>query len=189
MRYIREYAATGVTAAALGAVTLCGPASPTMAGEAGDGVAQSAEAATAYRYKNWVGGKCVNAWSNTSVVTLHNCSYYMPRWYVRDKYRKNGSWWFQLSNAATGKCLGVSGGSTASGVPLATGRCNGRGDASQFWRFKHLNSAKTRSLMINMKSKMCVGTRGSSGATGTRVIQGRCYTGSGTTQIWRIQTG
>jgi hypothetical protein len=83
-----------------------------------------------------------------------------------------------------GQCLGVAGASTANGHALAVGNCTSTRDHSQLWRASFTNRAHTRYTLVNAHSGKCAGTVGSKATMNTKVIQGTCYTGSGTSQIW-----
>jgi hypothetical protein len=93
---------------------------------------------------------------------------------------------WQVKNRQTNNCLGVTGGSTASGARLVVGPCQPTSDHSQLWAWKDIGVCCTYAL-FNAKSGHCIGTQGSSLAGGTPVLQGTCsWTDSQSWLMWAL---
>jgi hypothetical protein len=82
---------------------------------------------------------------------------------------------FALVNANSGRCLDVTGGSTADGVPVQQFGCHGGDD--QAWRME-------KGRIINVHSGKCLDVPGGSTADHARIQQFACN--NGTNQNWQI---
>ncbi|MEU1706665.1 RICIN domain-containing protein [Streptomyces sp. NPDC005706] len=141
-----------------------------------------AEAASAFRHKNYRSGYCLGMHSSQSTVNLMDCG---ARTYWKSYAATNvgGVKYVKLRSPLNGKCLGVAGSSTAGGAALAWGGCTSTRDHSQLWRVHYIRGSIY--LIVNAKSRKCVGTRGNSTAKGTPVVQGTCNSTTGSTQLWK----
>lgn len=147
--------------------------------------AGNAQAIDFYRINNQIHqGVCIGLQQSTGpgvVVGPCNPSSFSQQWFdkagsVRLQWQP-GYWYeyWQMANRATNTCLGVHNGSQASGERLVVGPCQPLSDHSQLWAWTDdmPGSFGTYSL-VNGHSGLCVGTRGSSLAGGTPVLQGTC---------------
>lgn len=102
-----------------------------------------------------------------------------------------GTWFgYQFENGAN-QCLGVTGGSTASGARVVQGPCGAVSDHSQIWRPAqhvqpmivgyHTDPGPGPYWLVNGHSGLCLGVT----TGGTTAIQGTCNTSS-VTQAWVI---
>ena len=98
----------------------------------------------------------------------------------------NGSeaqWWirtlvpggYELFSRATGKCVGVAGGSTAQGAYVVEWDCNGSTDQRWSWRSTGATVGGWPVYhLVNVKSGRCLGISGGSTAQGALAVQWTC---------------
>lgn len=89
---------------------------------------------------------------------------------------------YVLRSAASGKCLEVAGGSTASGALLTAASC-ATGATRQQWR---LEAQGTAVRMVNVATGRCVDVPGATSTSGTQLQQWGCA-GAQTNQAWTVQ--
>ncbi|MFK4064494.1 RICIN domain-containing protein [Streptomyces sp. NPDC029674] len=174
-----RYAVMGVIAAALGAATLIGPASPTMAsarsGDGSDRTAAGAEQTArdgVWYFKAKHSGKC---------LTVHGAS--TGRGAAVDQYtclnRANQRWRVMYTdqwgiayviNEHSGKCLDVQGGSKASGAKIIQWDCNSRNNQ----RFHVRNLSGHVALKPKHIATKCLDVPGASQANNKQLVLWKC---------------
>jgi hypothetical protein len=79
-------------------------------------------------------------------------------------------------------CVDVPGGSTSTGTPLQLFHCHGTDSqgAIQLWRFDRVGGTNDRPIyqIVNLRSRLCLEVANTTGAPGTRIVQGSCILGS-----------
>lgn len=119
----------------------------------------------------------------SSKVTLYDC-YQSTTWLSTNATTVGGYVYYQMKDEL-GRCLGVSGSSTAAGAALAVGKCTGTSDHSQLWRGSFLSGSSTKYTIVNAHSGKCAGTKNKGITANTAIVQGACTTDSSSTQIWQ----
>jgi hypothetical protein len=104
------------------------------------------------------------------------------------RLQSNGTNHFMIVNGRSGRCLGVSGASTANGAPVGQFTCNGSLGAAdnQSWRFTQ--NVPGHFFIVNGKSGRCLGVNGNSTASGAALAQFTCNgaAGGNDNQSWRL---
>ncbi|MGW7411755.1 RICIN domain-containing protein [Streptomyces sp. NPDC054863] len=180
MRYTRKHAATGVTAAALGAVTLLGPAGPTMAStqpgsasvpataEAG----QAARAGAVWYFKAKHSGKCLTVHgagtAKGAAVDQYTCQNRAnQRWRVVYTNQWGVAY---VINERSGKCLDVAGGSKANGAKIIQWDCNSRNNQ----QFHVRNLSGHVALKPKHIATKCLDVPGASKANNKQLVLWKC---------------
>jgi uncharacterized membrane protein len=87
-----------------------------------------------------------------------------------------------LRNGLTGKCLGISAGSTANGANAMQWTCAGQLNSDQTWQFREVGSGYYR--IRNSFTGKCLGIDRAGTANGALAIQANC-SGTLNNQAWR----
>lgn len=86
-----------------------------------------------------------------------------------------------LRNGLTGKCLGISAGSTANGANAMQWTCAGQLNSDQTWQFRHVSAGFYQ--IRNLYTGKCLGIDRAGTANGALAIQATC-SGTLNNQAW-----
>ncbi|MFF5173658.1 RICIN domain-containing protein [Micromonospora sp. NPDC000089] len=112
---------------------------------------------------NSANGTAIHQWS------INNTE---PQWWNR---AVTGDGAYELFSRPTGKCVGVSGGSTAAGAHVIEWDCNGNLDQRWYWRSTGAwQDGWPAYNLVNEKSGLCLGISGGSRAQGAIAVQWSC---------------
>ncbi|WP_410812856.1 RICIN domain-containing protein [Micromonospora sp. 067-2] len=95
-----------------------------------------------------------------------------PQWWVRVISPAGG---YELMSRASGKCVGVSGGSRTQGATVVEWDCNGHADQRWYWQAtgQWVNGWPVQQI-VNGNSGLCLGIDGGGNAQGARAVQWGC---------------
>ncbi len=93
--------------------------------------------------------------------------------------------WFEIKINSTGKCLDVTGGSTADGAWLQEWECLGVGQTNQQWHVTPIAGQPPYEAFMSRHAGKCMDVTGNSGANGARIQQWSCHWGGNQQWYWQ----